>query len=377
VDLVGMTSLVFVTQLVDPDDPVLGFVVAQVRALTERFTTVVVVANEVRTVPDELGAEVVSLGKERAWGRLRRGLHYEQVIAGLARRLRPGVLLAHMCPTYLNLAAPMTKAFGMGTMLWFTHSASTATLARAERLADCVVTTFPGSYPRSSPKVRAIGHSIDTSRFSFAPLRREPGPLRLLALGRTSEQKNYPLMVRALDLARRRGAAVELRIAGPATTGREALNREELRALVDRHGLSGCVSLDEGVPPRRVPALIADADAVLNATTEGSADKVVFEAMACGRPVVTSSSVFGPLLAGLPVELRFRAGDAGDLAGRICGLAAAAPGETARIGRVLRDRVEAEHSLSHWADQVLGLAEEVVDRRPRLRGPATSTASPR
>ena len=47
VTLDSLPSLLFVTQLVDPDDPVLGFVVDQIRAL-RADGGVIVVANEVR-----------------------------------------------------------------------------------------------------------------------------------------------------------------------------------------------------------------------------------------------------------------------------------------------------------------------------------------
>ena len=85
----SMETLVFVTQLIDPDDPVLGFVVPQIRVLTERFD-VVVIANEVRRVPSDLSAEVVSLGKEHGAGRLTRGARFARPWARRRGGTRPG-----------------------------------------------------------------------------------------------------------------------------------------------------------------------------------------------------------------------------------------------------------------------------------------------
>jgi len=65
--------VVFVTQLIDPEHPVLGFVVPQIRKLAERIDHLTVIANEVRTEPSSLPVELVSLGKERGRGRIRRG----------------------------------------------------------------------------------------------------------------------------------------------------------------------------------------------------------------------------------------------------------------------------------------------------------------
>ena len=80
-----MQRVVFVTQLIDPDDPVLGFVVPQIRVLAERVDHLTVIANEVRSVPAGLPADFVSLGKERGRGRLARGARYE---AASVRSLR-------------------------------------------------------------------------------------------------------------------------------------------------------------------------------------------------------------------------------------------------------------------------------------------------
>src|SRR5262245_27347212 len=102
-------AVIFVTQMVDADDPVLGFTTGLIRALAER-TTVAVIANEAGRVPSDLGAEVISLGKERGARRWRMALTYEKAVASLCRRLRPAVLFAHMCPPFLTRAAPVTAA---------------------------------------------------------------------------------------------------------------------------------------------------------------------------------------------------------------------------------------------------------------------------
>ena len=63
-----MTRIVFVTQLLDPDDPVLGFVSRQLEVLHERVPDLVVIANEVRRIPDGLTGRD-ALTRQGAWGR--------------------------------------------------------------------------------------------------------------------------------------------------------------------------------------------------------------------------------------------------------------------------------------------------------------------
>jgi glycosyltransferase involved in cell wall biosynthesis len=362
-----LINLVFVTQLLDPEDPVLGFVIGPVRALARSADHVVVIANEVRAVPDDLGAEVVSLGKERGWGRARRGLRYQAVLARLALDRRPLTLVAHMCPRYLTVAAPIARASGMRTVLWFTHSSASRPLARAELVADAVITALPHSYPRSSNKVRAIGHSIDIDRFAYALPQTEPTRCRLLAVGRTSPVKGYPLMIRALAQVRQRGVDAELHILGPSTTPSELGHRRDLEHLVQRLGLGNVIHLVDGVPPAEVVEWIQGATAMVNAH-DSTADKVVFESLACGRPVLACSADFHRLMGGTPLRLDFRSGETGELADRIVGLAEAPPETLAAVGRELRDRVVRAHSLQHWAEAIVGLARELHGIAPTAVG---------
>ena len=345
----------FVTQMIDPDDPVLGFVVPQLCVLAARVDRLTVIANDVRSVPAAFPADVISLGKERGRGRLARGAFYEVALGRSISRMRPAAVLAHMCPSYLSLAAPIARATRTPTLLWFVHSADTRSLRLAERLADAVITAFPNSYPRQGGKIHPIGHAIDTDAFRWAPVERTgAGTLRLLAVGRTSACKGYETMIRAVAAAHCRGSDVELRIVGPSVTPAEHAHRVELQALIDEQG-GGRIRLEGGVPRGAMPGLLRDADVLVNATEDRSADKVVFEAMASGRPVLVSSPAFGELIAPSSIPLAFHRDDPASLTSRIEALADASDADLTAIGVMLRQRIEVEHSLEHWADRVAQL----------------------
>jgi glycosyltransferase involved in cell wall biosynthesis len=99
-----------------------------------------------------------------------------------------------------------------------------------------------------------------------------------------------------------------------------------------------------------VPGLLMRKDVLVNNMREGSLDKVVFEAAATCMPVLASNAGFAALL---PPELRFRRDDADDLAGKLRALADA---DRNALGLALRERVEAGHSVEHWADEVRRVA---------------------
>jgi hypothetical protein len=111
--------------------------------------------------------------------------------------------------------------------------------------------------------------------------------------------------------------------------------------------------------------VICGADVLVNAMVAGSGDKVVFEAGALGRPVVVSNPAFRDLLADLPLDLSFPEGEASILSERLHTIANADAATLHDVTQTLRGRVEREHSLDHWADAVVQIAETLVARRRR------------
>jgi glycosyltransferase involved in cell wall biosynthesis len=353
-------KLVFVTQKVDVDDPLLGATVAQLRALAERFDEVHVLALSV--ADHDLPANV-TFAQFGAPTRLRRGLHYARVLLPALSR-RPDALLAHMCPIYLVLAAPLGKLLRVPLLLWYTHWAASRTLRTATRLCDAALSVDRRSFPLPSPKVRAIGHGIDTTLFRPGDAqRRSDGSLRLVALGRTSPTKGISTVVEGIELFLSRGGDGKLELRGGSTTEPERAFRAALADRIERPPLRGRVALEPPISRPSVPALLREVDALVNAHM-GTLDKVVYEAAACAVPVLVSEPGFDALVDGLPLALRFR--DADGLATALAAFAASDPAARAATGRELRRRVEASHSVENWADGVLRVVRELRGQGPPI-----------
>ena len=297
------TRLIFVTQLIDADDPNLGFVVSQVRALASRVDRVTVIANEVREIPPDLGAEVRSLGKERGRDRTARGAAYLRAIVEETYRLQADAVIAHMCPIYASIGAPVARLTRTPTLLWFTHPADSRLLRVAERLSTVVITAVPGSYPRSGTKVVPIGHAIDTDLFAWSPMQSlSRRPVRVVSVGRTSPAKGHDVAIRAVALAREAGVDARLKIVGPSMTDEEIEHRSELEAMINSRlsGDNARAADSRGL----MPSLLRESDVLINANFS-SADKVVLEAMASGRPALAGSPAFAPVISDSPVPLAF------------------------------------------------------------------------
>lgn len=362
-----MTALAFVTQTVDERDHVLAVVPSLITALAERLDRVTVIANSVArplpSLPPNVAVE--SLGKERGAGHVARGLRYERLLVREARAHRLDALLAHMCPAYLNLAVPAAKAFGFPTMLWFAHPARSRALSLSDAAADAVLTSLPGAYPLTSAKVHVIGQATDTRRLSTCAWKGPHRPLRIVAIGRTSPSKGFDVVVRAVAACVAAGTPVKARIIGPSLTAQERRHREELTTLVADLGLKGRVTIEPAMAAEGVRDAICDSDVLVNAMVAGSGDKVVFEAASLGRPVLVSNPAFAGLLSGLSLGLTFPEGGRDALAERLEALAAAPAPTVRQATRTLRERIESDHSLDHWADQVVAIAERVIRARRR------------
>jgi glycosyltransferase involved in cell wall biosynthesis len=329
--------IVFATQAADPEHPVLGATLAKIRALAARVDEMVVLAESIDlgALPENCVAHSFAAPSQAG-----RGARY---VAALAPELlrKPVAVLAHMSPVFALLAAPLARPLRVPLLLWFTQQAAGPSLQAAERVVDRLLTVDERSIPLHSPKVRAIGHGIDVAALPCVSERRPP-LRRLLGLGRYAPVKGWETALRALtDLPE-----ATLALHGPTLTDGDRAELPRLQALARDLGVGERVSFGGEVPYAQVPHLFGLADAVVNATSGNAADKVVYEAAASCLPVFAASPVFDTLL---PEQLRFHGDYPGSLAERIREYEAGA-------GQALRERVQAEHSVDHWADRVLAEA---------------------
>ena len=328
-----MRRLVFATQKLDPDDPVLAATVPKARALAARVDELVVLCDS--AVPGIM-PENTRIHEFGGRTQAERGARFT---AALARELRPRPIgvVAHMVPLYVVLAAPLVRPFGIPLVLWYTHWKDHVVVRAAEKLSTAVLSVDRRSFPFSSKKLRAIGHGIDLGEFSCTePI---PGPLHALVLGRYSPAKGIDAIIRAAALA----GGVRIEAHGTDATFEEY--KRDLEHLT--RDLGADVELGGPVPRAEVPALFARSHVLVNNMRAGAPDKVVYEAAASCLPVLASNPVFDDLL---PDGLRFDQDDPESLAGRLRAL-------DRRRRPELRELVARDHSVGHWADGVLATVE--------------------
>jgi Glycosyl transferases group 1 len=312
-----MRRLVFLTQSVDAEHPVLAATIPKIRALAERVDEVVVVAQSGGRAGLPANVEVRTFG---APSRVQRVWRFERE---LTRALPANAVVAHMIPAYVLLAAPLVRPRRTPLVLWYTHWKASSTLRAATRLATAIVSVDRRSFPLASTKIRPIGHGIDVSEFTCTD-----------RTGRT--------ILRAVQQVE----GAEVRLHGVALNDLERRHRSDLERLG--------IPLGDAVPRAQVPELFARSDVLVNNMQAGAPDKVVYEAAAACLPVLASNPVFDELFDGYP--LLFERASPESLAERLRWFARLGENERAEIGRTLRERVTQRHSVGTWADGILAAA---------------------
>jgi glycosyltransferase involved in cell wall biosynthesis len=345
-----LSRVVFITQQFDPDDPNLAIVPAQVAAIARRVDEVVVVAD--RIVSAALPPNGRAHSFQSRW-KLVRGL---RLLGAVARELpglrRGGAVVAHMCPVYAIVVAPIVRPARVPLVMWWSHWKMDVVVRTAERVCTRVVSVAPGTFPGPSRKLATVGQAIDVESFPARSGERATGPLRAVVLGRYSPAKGVGTILRAVRLVLDRGVDLRLDVYGNTPNDEAREERGVLARAVDDLGLTERVQLHDAVARAEAIRLLGQADLLVN-NAPGGADRVVYEAGASGIPVIASNRAHADFL---DPDAFFERDDAEGLADRIAALAALSPAERDEIGRRLRDRVQRENSVDSWATGLLAAA---------------------
>ncbi len=346
-------KLLFLTQVLDRGDAVLGFVPRWIEALARRVERVRVVALEVGDT-EGLPANVDwrEIGRD---GRVRRWFRYRRVLNEALGNDGFDVVLAHMVPRYALLADGPARRHGARLYLWYTHAAVDARLVRASNVVEKVFTASPESLRIDTPRRVVTGHGIDLHHFG----RREENPAeppRILAVGRLTPAKDPLTVIEAVRRLVAGGRDLRLDLVGGGLTVADREYGARVRQALADSGVEDKVTLVGEVPYRDIASWYSRSSVVVNASFTGSINKVVLEAMASARPFVSCNESVPPLVTDLGERARslaFAKGDATELAARIAAHLDMPRADRERLGADLRAIVARDHEVERLADRLV------------------------
>lgn len=189
-------------------------------------------------------------------------------------------------------------------------------------------------------KIQVVHCGLETAFFDPPPTEPIPTTPRLVCVGRLCEQKGQLLLLDALRRLRDRGDDFQLVLAGDGEM------RPELEAFIALHKLQDQISITGWISSERVKQeLLAARTMVLASFAEGL-PVVIMEAMALGRPVLSTS------IAGIPELVRHGvdgwlvpAGDVDALVETLGSALATPTAQLEQMGLAARDRVIERHSI--------------------------------
>ena len=310
------------------------------------------------------------------------------------RRFRPHVVIGFStgANTLAELAALPQRGFGIIATERGLTPAGPTLRNRAHyalhRIADAVIANsyaqrdeLVQAAPHLADRVQVIVNGVDLDHFRPAAQLRQPGPLRLLVLGRFDPQKNPFGLLEATQILAREHPGLDLTIDwyGPVVQTRGPWSRagrrhnptayhDALQGAISRNSLQDRFRLHP--EERDVLPLFQAADAFcLPSHYEGTANAVL-EAMSCGIPVLASRVADNSrLVLEGKTGFLFNPAASREIAAAIARFAREPLSAKRRMGAAGRQAAEAKFGLRTYLERFLPVIREAAARQGRNRAP--------
>ncbi|TSD05075.1 MAG: hypothetical protein Greene07147_787 [Parcubacteria group bacterium Greene0714_7] len=282
-------KLLIVTQIVDKNDPILGFFHRWIEEFAKHVEHIEVICLKEGKHKLPSNVHIHSIGKEQTTiiydsGLLKRigyGFRFLYLIWKLRKNY--DTVLVHMNPEYVLLAGCFWKLWRKPVGLWYTHKSVNLKLRVAELFADTIFTASKESFRLPSKKLQVMGHGIDIE--FFAPDEKVSRGNHLLSVGRLMPTKRHDLAIQ-----RAKDAGLALRVVG------DGPERDRLKAYAKE--LNAEVKFLGSLTQEQLLYEYQMACKLIHTSETGSLDKVVLEAAACGCLVDSTD----PAISTLPLS---------------------------------------------------------------------------
>lgn len=309
------------------------------------------------------------MGRAAGGGRLRH-LIYLAEAAYTARHCRAaGVQHIHAhFGTNAAAVALLVQALGGPGYSFTVHGPeefdAPAALSLGDKIARSDFTVAISSYGRSQlcrwvgdthwPRIRQVHCGIDPATFDdVTPVK--DGPLRLVSIGRFSEQKGQLVLIAAMAELVRRHPDARLHLVGDGEM------RPQIEAAIAAHDLGSTVVLTGWLPEAGIRAELDAAHALIMPSFAEGLPMVIIEAMAMGRPVIATYVAGIPELV-VPGKTGWLvpAGDSAALAAAADRLAEAGADQLTLMGQAGRARALERHDIHCEAAKLAAFFQQAI-----------------
>ncbi len=340
-------KFLFITQVWDEGDSILGFVPSWVKALSSHCKIVSIIC--MKQGSSHTPFPVYSLGKEKGSSRLQKIYTFFLTIFRLRHEYE--AVFVHMNPEYIVLAGLWWRLTGKQIILWYAHGTVTWKLRLAALFTHRILTSTPEGCRLKSSKLRIVGQAIDTELFHPLDMV-ESSSISLAVVGRISASKGQLLALQALAQLHKEGISITLTCIGEPVYPQDYEYLSECERFICEQRLESIASFLGPKTRVELAAIIPTMTLCINMSTTGSLDKAGLEALSAGVPVVTANEAFRSVIGELSPELMLQGQTLSDLTTAIHWYLTLSREQQVALRTSLRERVVKHHSIHTFADRI-------------------------
>ncbi|MSR71095.1 MAG: glycosyltransferase [Candidatus Taylorbacteria bacterium] len=342
-------KLLFITQKLDKDDDVLGFVHRWVDEFSKSVEKMSVLCLEQGSFSLSSNTKVFSLGKEVKRSKLKYLFNFYKTI--WRERNDYDAVFVHMNQMYVILGFPVWKMLGKKVTLWYAHGHVPFSLRIALRMVSIIFTSTSSGCRLKSSKIQIVGQGIDTDYFVTLQ-KNSSSRNKLVMVGRLSPIKDHPTLFKAISEIVSK-IPLSLSVIGTAGTESQRTYEKNLIDLIRTLRVEDYVKMLGSVNYNKILPYLQDSDMFINPSLTGSLDKAGLEAMAVGLPILTCNEAYKDTLGEWRDTLMFNKGDVTDLSSKITGLVNLSEIQWQKLKKDMREIVVVHHGLPSFAKRII------------------------
>src|SRR3989344_6606987 len=247
------TNLLIITQKVDQNDTLLGFMHGWIREFANNFEKITVICLQKGEYSLPKNVEVLSLGKELGAYKIEYIFNFYRYI--FLRRKQYDAVFVHMNPEYVLLGGIFWRLWGKKMVLWYNHTFGNWKCRLAMKIAHTVCHTSPYAFTAGTKKSLVMPAGTDTE--FFKPVAVKTLRPSLLYVGRIAPVKDLMTLIQAANILYGEGIEFNLNIYGealPKDLSYLDVIKKEARDLLK----NGIIYFHGGIPNKDTPKIFSE-----------------------------------------------------------------------------------------------------------------------
>lgn len=313
-------KLLILTQKVDINDDILGFMHGWIAEFAKNCEKVTVIALGVGEYSLPENVKVLSLGKETGKSRIKYLINFYKYI--WLERKNYDAVFVHMNKEYVILGGCYWRLTGKKIALWYVHKHVSFILKLTEKIVNIVFTASSESFKLKSFKLNIIGHGIPIDLFkNLKAINYKKGDkLKIISVGRITKIKNLDTLIRACIILKKKNLNFEVSLVGPIDSEEDKKYFTYLKQLILENNLNEAIKFLGSVPNNKINKYYWQNDLSINLAPTGGVDKAILESMAAGLLILVSNKAFKEYFGKYESALIFEEKNNEELADKIISL---------------------------------------------------------